>query len=225
MLESRGEKLMANNEQQEDNVSRLIAARKKAGLAQEKLGEQLEPKANKQQIYRYEKRQTPIRPKVAAQFAEILGGLPDDYVDEEFLLGAEDKGRAWIDDAAPASTIATGQRNVKQVKTVITERVMRAMMQEIVIKFSSVKFEAKLDGDFYAFHAREATQALRRSIEKEPERQLTSHLAEYLLLMLGTTLQRDPVKHRFDYQAWRESVDAAAAYGLTLLENHRERTG
>lgn len=178
----------------ETNGDRVRAARKREGLTLEGLGKQLVPEQNKQQIHKLENNQVKIRPPMARQLADILGGSPLDYVDAEYagatsLAGAADRGRAWEDPMASNTAGADFDITAAQFRDAYVGLVRAYAGDDVADEVAGDDFEAMLV----------ATKGYLAGQDGD----LTSLLSEYLLVSAAGDSGVSPTDDRFDLERWR----------------------
>lgn len=200
----------------ETNGDRMAAARDRAGLTQEELGAKLRPAQSKQMISLRENNQVKIRPGLALQLAEVLGGSARDYVDAEYagaleLAGAADRGREWLDERKPAAHKAPPNISAAQLRDVVVSLVRSYTHDDAI-----AEQVAKLDFSKPA--------ADLKILLQEEDGDLSFHLTRYLLTAAAAASSILPDDPRYDFEHWLESAERAGVL-LLALAGHGKSDG
>lgn len=190
------------------NAERLALARNRAGLTQEDLGKRMRPTVRKQQINRMERSGQLIKPTIARQLAEILGGSPDDYVDESFLLhGAGAGAPLALDKGSPITVAPAGLKDV--------------MIPLIRLIGGEDGAQKAAEGDFRIAAAN--CNAFIAESAKRGDVDLTDHLTLWILTASAGASAARPDRPDADYRRWHEAAKKAA--GLLVAISDRPQIG
>ncbi len=186
------------------NGARLRAARKKAKLTQEALGDLLDPKVTKQAIYKMETGRLRIMPKTAAQLSAALGNCKtNELVDEDFLVfdGSRTDARQAELQEGPAHS---------GLSTIISATRYEAFVRPFFIDHAGAQKIENLDDNFFIDDARDCQNFIEQEQKFEPEVSVTSHLTQWILLSLGAVLGANPAGQNPSYPQLRKSAEGVA---------------